>query len=134
MTTISERFYAAQGAIYEIPEALVASAALGYVYSRLADIPAVQAAKYWAIYGFATAALFKLSEILFENKKTIAFSKAIVVVTADSLFILEMRKQQLLGSKMMYAIIIFSTLLTLDFLKIAAGKASKPARGEIETG
>ena len=93
MATISERLHRnLVGAVMQIPRYAIGGFFCGYVYSRLADLPADQAAKYWMINIVAHSFITRVAVSFTENVKVNAFVTAIHTGVSAAFFIHQMRK------------------------------------------
>src|ERR1700760_1758805 len=91
-------------------------AGFGYVYGKLANLPAGQVAKAYAIWSVAEYALCAVGESFTENK----VGKSVIGFTISTLTtavaITELRKRGLMGDKMMIFTIILQVLSAISCL------------------
>lgn len=91
-------------------------ALVGYVYAKLADLPAGPSAKAWAVLLVAENAMVQLATAITEHRDARAILRITAIVVTGTYGIQEMRKRGLMGDKMMYFIIGLKALAILRCL------------------
>jgi hypothetical protein len=100
----------------------VCGAFVGYVYAKLADLPANQAAKAWAVWSAAQTALATFSQALVEGKLAKACVTTTVSVITTAIGINELQKRGLIGHKM---IVFFAVMQVFSVIGLLAQLTSK---------
>lgn len=117
MTTIGERLAGKMnGGIISIPVFAAAGALAGYVYGKLANLPAHAAARAYAIGAVAECVLSNLADVLVENRTHRLLLKATLLTLSHLFAIHQLREKGLMGDKMLYLAIAYSALSTLGLL------------------
>jgi hypothetical protein len=101
-------------------DALIGGALIGYIYGKLADLPADQVAKAWAIWNVAEVALTTLSATFTENKTAQALIRATILTLTTAIGIQELQKRGLVGENMVILLIAIRALGILGILARAA--------------
>lgn len=119
MVSIGTRFVTEMTTVvFQTPKFAVGGALLGYIYGKLANLPAVQCAKAWAILDVASNAILNFADAMIEAQShrgriAKAFVLSTIRVTSTAIGIHELRKRGLLGDKMMFAMIAIQALANL---------------------
>lgn len=122
MVSIGTRFLnAATSTVFQTPKVAVTGALVGYIYGKLANLPAGQLAKAWAIWNVANLAIETFVDSIIEEQSrrggiTRAFVKLVLFNASTGIYIHELRKRGLLGDKMMFAMITIQALANLAFI------------------
>lgn len=90
-----------------------ANGLLGYIYSKLADLPPTETAKAWAVWFVAENAFTGLAVAFSEDLSTKKFIKASCILLGGILGISELEKRGLIGHKMTIFIAVMRALAIL---------------------
>jgi hypothetical protein len=132
MTSIPERFLRGTiESVYSAPFVAGGSALFGFVYAKLADLPASEVAKAWAIWGLAQNTLMTFSDNLIEHNVAKRLFQVTITSASTYIGIQECRKRGLMGDKMMIVLIAFQALMILSFLSNPANKDDQQATATI---
>ncbi len=96
-------------------------AGLGYLYGQLADLPASQVAKAWAVWCVANVAIQSFINTWIDDLTTRLFAHTVSAVAVTTIGIQECRKRGLLGDKMMKFIIVTQSLAVVVNLLAIVG-------------
>lgn len=121
MKSIGERLYqeAASSAFYT-PFVLAGGAFIGYAYATMAGLPASQVARAWAIWVTAEYVITSFGSAFADTQAKLLFIKATLFTLTGSIGIEELRKQKVLGDRMMVTLILIRALTVLGLLTGAA--------------
>ena len=98
MATLPERLLeGARDAIIWTPFVGICGGLGGYVLAKLSDLPAVEAAKHWAVFAIASQALARISLSFFENERVKALVNLTLISLTGGYFITTMRRKELMG-------------------------------------
>jgi hypothetical protein len=89
----------------------------GYVYGKLAALPASQIAKAGAIWSIVEKVIEIIACTFTENETSQAVIRTTVTTISTAVGIQELRKRGLLGDKMTILLIIYQALLILAYLQ-----------------
>jgi uncharacterized membrane protein len=98
------------GSAIAVPFVATGGALCGFIYAKLADLPAGQVAKAWAIWNAAESALMTMIATFTENKTTQAFIRATVLTISTIIGMNELQKRDLIGPKMTVFLIAIRAL------------------------
>jgi hypothetical protein len=117
MTSIPARLIGGTvNAVLTTPFSAAFGALSGYVYAKLADLPANEVAKAWAIWSAARSALITFSTALVEGGTAKAFLTTVITGISTAVGINELQKRELIGHKMVVFLIVVQVFSTLGFL------------------
>ena len=118
MTSISTRLL--EGIPYALVEGTIGifgGAALGFAYAKLADLPAGQAARAYAVWHAAQAIIGNLAHFLFrDNPQAQVFSALTISTTSMVIGIRELEKRGLIGQKLTIFYTLWQTAVVIFFL------------------
>lgn len=119
MTSISERFLGGViSTTFDAPRFAVGGALFGYLYGRLVDLPALEIAKIWAVWGVAQNALLTLSNQCIDHREGKLFSATVITAFSAYMAIQESTKRGLMESHMLFVIIAIQ-MVVLGLFMIA---------------
>lgn len=104
------------GAAIMTPIASGAGALAGYIYAKLADLPAGRAAQACAVWLAVENALMTLAAAISEKPSTQVLIKIAVFTITSIIGIQELQKRGILGDKMVTFLIVLRALAILGFL------------------
>lgn len=126
MLAIEERLFEEfQNSLYTAPLLIPGGAIFGYFYSLVANLPAGQSAKAWAIWVVAEHSILSVGSAFGETRAKQLFIKAILFTTTTIMGIEQMRQRKLIGDGMVVAMLMIRGLIVLGLLTNAAISARR---------
>lgn len=121
MIPVGQRLYdECKTSLFYAPLMISGGALFGYVYAALADLPAHQAAKAWAVWSVAELIILSLGSALAETDANRMLIKATLFTFTTVIGINELRRQKLMGDRLMSAAILMRALIIFALLTSAA--------------
>lgn len=88
--------------IYASGTAALGGALFGYLYGKLAHLPAKQVAKAWAVWHAAQRAILTFADFLIENNSSKMFAKTVISAVSTAIGMYELKKGGFIGNKMIF--------------------------------
>lgn len=122
MVTFTERLLiCANTGEFRVLQSIVGGYLGGYVYGKLAGLPASQVAQAWVICAVASTIFFNIiPDLLTENKRVKNLIRAVIITATCTIFWREMRQRGLLGDKMMGLQVGLSAMATIRYFALFA--------------
>jgi hypothetical protein len=105
------------GAAIITPIAGGMGALIGYVYAKLADLPATQAAQAWAVWFVVESIFITLAEAFTENQPAQALIKSAVFTAISLIGLHELQKRGAIGNNMVIFVAVLTTYAIQSFLR-----------------